>query len=452
MSTALLVTHRAKGAGVAVVFLHGFSGDASKTWGQFPAFIGADLRLSDWDIFSIGYSTRFTPDIVGVWSADAPLERLAFLLNTTASHAPLDGYRSLAFVAHSMGGLILQRALLDHAGLSGRTSHVVLFGSPSGGLSKAGRFSFWKRQVRDMAEDGPFIHDLRGRWNAMGANLPFRFTTVAGDQDEFVPSSSSLDPFPLPCREVVPGNHLEIVKPAFGNSLSVGIVLQCLIGEAAAAGPRNAAAIAMESRDFVRAVRLLESQQDGLDSQGVVQLALALEATGRQDEAIALLERYSGEDTDPIGVLAGRLKRRWLAGHRRADAEKALELYRRGYAKSAGAGDHAQAYYHGINVAFMELAFGSGAAAEPVATEVLRHCEAARRNRWRLATEGDANLILGETEKAMAGYRGALALDPSPREIDSMFQQALRLADLLENDEAAKQLTALYQGKEAASV
>src|SRR5262245_36980787 len=198
MADTTLITHRGRGAKAALVFLHGFSGDAAKTWGRFPAFVSTDPRFEGWDIFSVGYTTRLVPDLVGIWSADAPLDRLSLQLSNTVSVAPLSAYKSLAFTAHSMGGLILQRSLLDVPQLADRTSHVLLYGTPSGGLSKAGPFSFLKRQVRDMAENSPFIQSLRAGWKStLENNAPFRFTTVAGSQDEFVPSASSLDPFPL---------------------------------------------------------------------------------------------------------------------------------------------------------------------------------------------------------------------------------------------------------------
>ncbi len=453
MSAPLLVTHRARGARVALVYLHGFSGDPVKTWGQFPNFVAADHHLSDWDIFSIGYTTRLIPDIVGLWSADAPLDRLVELFFAATTYSSLGAYKTLAFTAHSMGGLILQRALLDHRELSDRTSHVVLYGTPSRGLSKAGRFSFLKRQVRDMADSSEFITTLRSRWEAeFEPNAPFQFTSVAGDQDEFVPSASSLDPFPPSCRVVVPGNHLDIVKPSKATCLSVQLLLKSLIGEAPESGPRNAAAIALESRDFVRAVRLLEGHESELDANGLVQLAPALEGTGRQEEAIAVLERQVGGETDPMGVLAGRLKRRWLAGHRRADAECALALYRKAYQLSSAKNDSDQAYYHGINVAFMELAYGSDhEAAKTMALQVLGHCALARKTAWRLATEGEANLVMGETNVALQRYEEAISLRVNPREVTSMFQQALRVADLVGDDTAAAKLTKMYRGEEAAS-
>jgi hypothetical protein len=374
------------------------------------------------------------------------------MLETAASVAPLQRYRSLALVAHSMGGLILQRALVDHPALVARVSHVVLFGTPSAGLAKAGPFRFLKRQLRDMAEGGEFISGLRERWTAIFGPAPtFRFVTAAGDQDEFVPSSSSLEPFPLGQRSVVPGNHLDIVKPMDANSLSVQLLLACFIGQAASAGPRSAARLALESREFACAIQLLEPNKEDLDRQGLVELALALEQSGRQEEAIALLERRAVHETDPMGVLAGRLKRRWLAGRRRVDAERAITLYRQAYEISAAAKNYSQAYYHGINLAFMELAYGSDyEAAKIVAAEVLDHCSHSGGDRWKTGTIAEASLVLGETTAALSHYRDAMMELRSPWEIESMLQQALRVADLLGDDDAASGLDALYRGEEAA--
>jgi pimeloyl-ACP methyl ester carboxylesterase len=47
---------------------------------------------------------------------------------------PLDRYESLALIAHRMGGLVAQQALLDDPLLVGRVRHRILFGTPSGGL------------------------------------------------------------------------------------------------------------------------------------------------------------------------------------------------------------------------------------------------------------------------------------------------------------------------------
>ena len=112
----------------AVVFLHGFSGDRDDTWDRLPSLLGT--VVADWDIYTLGYATTFRPDILGVWSADPDLPILATMLTTQASIDPLRRYKSLAVVAHSMGGLVLQRALVDDPELANRTEKVVLFGTP----------------------------------------------------------------------------------------------------------------------------------------------------------------------------------------------------------------------------------------------------------------------------------------------------------------------------------
>jgi pimeloyl-ACP methyl ester carboxylesterase len=446
----LLTSLRVQESEAAIVFIHGFYGDPAVTWGQFPKLITMDSRLRDWDVLSIGYSTRLVPDLVGVWRADAPLERLSLLLHTAAEYAGLARYKSLVLVAHSMGGLITQRALVDHPEFAARVSHVFLFGTPSGGLSKSGPFAFLKRQFRDMSESGEFIVDLRRRWNErFGPSSPFRFWAIAGDQDEFVPSVSSLKPFALPQQFVVPGNHTSIVKPKSDLDLGVKIVLNGICGDAAPAGPGNAARVAIESREFLRAAQMLEPIKSELDPRGLVDLALALEATGRQEQAIAILETNLGTNTDAMGVLAGRLKRRWLVEHRREDAARALELYRKGYESSCSQHDDSQALYHGVNVAFMELAYDSSPeAARNAASQVLEHCRKVPRNFWCVAAEAEANLILGETATAIERYREAAAKQPAPRWLRTMCQQALRTADLLGNDEALARLKAICLGKD----
>ena len=109
----------------AVIFLHGFSGNRDDTWDRMPGLLGT--VIADWDIYTLGYSTTLKPDFLGVWSADPDLPLVATMLKTRTTIDPLSRYRSLALVAHSMGGLAIQRALLDAPYLADRTEKVVLF-------------------------------------------------------------------------------------------------------------------------------------------------------------------------------------------------------------------------------------------------------------------------------------------------------------------------------------
>ena len=115
----------------SIVFIHGFSGDLEETWGQFPLFLASYAELNDWDIYSFGYASRLRIDLVSIWRADPALNTLADLLHTTVRTA-FQKYDDLAIVAHSMGGLVVQRALVDNEEFTKRVKHVLLFGTPRG--------------------------------------------------------------------------------------------------------------------------------------------------------------------------------------------------------------------------------------------------------------------------------------------------------------------------------
>jgi pimeloyl-ACP methyl ester carboxylesterase len=447
-----LIPHRAKKARAAIVFVHGFGGKADSTWGRFPELLMSEALLANWDVFSIGYSTSLAFDIAGVWSADPEIITLGGLIEAVADVPPLDAYESIAILAHSMGGLLVQRALLSNPALRRRVSHVVLFGTPSNGLEKASPFHFWKRQVRDMALGSPFITKLRSDWTAIiGQAFPFSFVTIAGDRDEFVPRNSSIEPFPESCRRVAYGNHLELVKPPDAEHLGYKIAVKALTNNGTVGGALDSARLAVESRRFQEAIDTLWPNRADLDDKSLVTLALALEWVGRQGDAIDMLMKANPRGTDPIGVLAGRLKRRWLVERKRSDAEKALSLYGQALEQAETRRNAAQAYYHAINCAFMELAYGSDAAAcRAYAQRALTHCAQAPDDVWRRATEGEANLYLGNTAAAAAAYRHALALNPEPWQATSIYQQAFRAADLIGEDGLAVELKAMFSGSPAA--
>lgn len=119
----------------AIVFVHGFAGDVAKTWRRIPEFLQADPRLNEWDLLGVGYQSNRRFDLTGLWSSDAQLEEIAIMLHARPELST-GNYRRLAFVAHSMGGLVVQQALVSYEDLRNRTSHVVLFGTPAGDSQK----------------------------------------------------------------------------------------------------------------------------------------------------------------------------------------------------------------------------------------------------------------------------------------------------------------------------
>ncbi len=440
----------------AVVFIHGFSGDAQGTWGDFPKYLEADNILSGWDIYAFGYDSSLLPSRKMFWSSPPPICTLADQFATSASQSILKDYNSLAILCHSMGGLVAQRALLDNSDLLQRVSHLIMYGTPSDGLEAASSFKFWSRQVRDMGRDSDFMQDLRARRQTLTGCATLAFTAVAGASDDFVPRESSIDPFEDDIREVVEGNHLTIVKPDARDHRSVQIAVNCLSGQAQEFGVLDAARQAVEFNQFSVAIERFEPHINDLDDTALVELALALEETGQQDRAVEILNLRQDTGSDPRAVLGGRLKRKWLHNRRTSDAKMAMDRYNEAYDMAVAAKDDGQAYYAAINLAFLKIAFGSASSqarseGEVWADKALHHTGKVPVSKWQQATRGEACMVKGDIEGSMEGYSQALNWHPSQREVMSMAQQAYHLADLLYppkadgSDQAADRLDAVFQ-------
>ena len=429
--------------GRAIVFLHGFSGDRDDTWDRLPSLLGT--VVADWDIYTLGYATTFRPDLLGVWSADPDLPILATMLTTQASIDPLRRYKSLAVVAHSMGGLVVQRALVDDPELADRTEKVVLFGTPSAGLRKASWLMLWKRQLRNMARGSEFITTLRQDWAARFEPEPgFDLMVVAGERDQFVPPQSSLDPFPSHLQYVVPGNHLSMVRAADTHSPSVRLLISAL-SDALVADETNAPlALAAETRDAA-APALIEARGDDISQQDVVHAALELERNNKRDEAMALLQRHQALGTDVQGTLAGRIKRMWIENENISFAQHALSLYQEALDVARKNDDKSQIYYHSINVAFLEfVAFDRVDRAREMAKLALKNASLSEPDAWSTATQAEANLYLGNHDAALDLYRSMLAHEAEPWELASTVFQAGQIASKLNDNQLADRLEELF--------
>ena len=439
----------------AVLFIHGYSGHATETWGEFPNHFQQETALDGWDVYALGYPTSLIPDVWrGIWSADPGLETLADRLRTELNISPLAGYDRVVLITHSMGGLVAQKALLE-AKVADQCHALFMFGTPSGGLRKAWLVRVLKRQFRDMSPGSDFISALRQDWDsAYSSDRPFHLVVAAGDRDEFVARSSSLDPFPENVQSVISGNHLSIVKPGSPNHSSVRLLVHTLTHDSLPSGPLESARLAVEQGEFQDAISQFQGVGDKLDDDALVQYAIALDKLDRRDESIKVLKERGRSGTDAMGTLAGRLKRRWKQQREKADAEEALDLYDDAYALAKKANDHAQAYYHAINVAFFQCCYKEDSSeAARWAIRALQHCEGddsmGRRSRmWRAATRGEAQLLLGKENEALRAYQEAVEAQPEPWEALSMLEQAMDIADALYEEDTQDQIIDVFQESE----
>jgi pimeloyl-ACP methyl ester carboxylesterase len=453
--------YRRMGAQSAILFVHGFTGDADETWDRFPFVLGAEESLGSWDILSLGYHTNFLPGTRGIWSADPELPILATLFGTQLGMRPLSGYSQVAVIAHSMGGLIAQQALVDNPGLTKLVRHLFLFGTPSAGLRKAAFITslfglLVGDQVHNMASDGEYIKQLRLSWTQVfGEDPPFKLYVIAGDKDQFVPPETSLQPFARRYQRVVAGDHVSMVKPRDRDADAVRLIVSGLTDLPEPQGPssplRAAAELGpMAPQGLIIAKLAAAGEQVFTTQPQVVEAALALDRDNRRADAIALLGKYRHLGTDVMGTLAGRIKRRWLQDGKTEDAEWALSLYEsalnanRGLPETQDTID--QIFYHAINVAFLkQVAFDQPQQAKNMAQLALIYSrKKVPPDVWSLATEAEAFLYLGDYQAALAKYQEAICLKPEVWKLLSTGQQAQQIASRLGKHDLQDRLKKLF--------
>jgi len=446
------------GARAAILFVHGGYGSA-KSWERFPDLVAADPRIAGWDIYHVEYPGHVVSLYPSWWRDEPAVPDLAGWLATELSKPEFERYSALAFVVHSLGGLIVQRMMVDHDEIARRVSCFVQFGVSSLGFNTL----FLHRllpQLRGIGPKSPFIRDLRQRWDIKFTPEPseFRFLTVAGIDDGWVPKKSSLDPFAASCRRRIPGDHFGIVRARTADHAGVVLVTQLLATGSAQAGPLDSASTAIQVQAFRDTIRRLSRNVSALDPQALVELALAYDGVGRRADAVALFEGPHRPSLDAQGTFAGRLKRRWWVDNTAIDGERALVLYRDGWKRAARGRDWRQAYYHAINVAFLEFAYRKDSgAAKRLARRALDYCGRSAGAEssewpdvdeliWRDATMGEACIYLDRFEEALEAYTRALGRGPKPWQALSMHEQAVRLAQCKRNRELEVALDRLFLG------
>ncbi|MFE4976277.1 esterase/lipase family protein [Kitasatospora sp. NPDC056651] len=210
---------------LGVVFIHGLF-SSEKTWDDFARLLETDEKLDFVTVRRFDYSSpltrRFRPDRRTPDYNDLA-ERLKTFLHIEAKR-----HDRVVLVAHSQGGLVVQRYLSrmlnDGQGLAlARILGVVLFACPNDGSDflLPLRDAWWRRhpQVRALAPLDSGVKDaqrtvLRQIVQAQEigpASCPIPFRVFGGMDDNIVARASAQGVFPDVF--MLPGDHFSIIKP-----------------------------------------------------------------------------------------------------------------------------------------------------------------------------------------------------------------------------------------------
>ncbi|MFE2887012.1 esterase/lipase family protein [Streptomyces sp. NPDC059272] len=210
---------------LGLVAVHGFLSKPSM-WNPLRDLMADDTDLGFVDLLSFGYRTglirlnptRVFPGINVV--ADSLKEYLA---------TEAEGYERLVLVAHSQGGLVVQRCLTrmltEGRGRElGRIRRVVLLACPNNGAEillslrrcALGRRHPQERQLRPLDEEVTntrrmLMRDVVHATEVTERTCPIPFSVYAGESDNIVPPASAQSDYPD--AAALPGDHSSIARP-----------------------------------------------------------------------------------------------------------------------------------------------------------------------------------------------------------------------------------------------
>lgn len=404
-----------EGATNLLLFIHGFSGESSDTFGIIPKLLAQDSKMDGWDMKPLGYTHFVKPELgKDIWAGIEDIDRISDYLSTSIKYK-FDKYNRVAIVAHSLGGLVAQKAIINLSNeYRNKISHLILIGSPNNGIDAELLSKSWNTKYKEMSSNGPFIKTLRKDWNnTFNNNYPFTLKVVAATNDEFVTSKSCYFPFDEKYYETIDGNHLSMVKPQDKNDDCYNLILYTLTDNDFYNKFTNREEINLTLGKYDAVIKKLIPDLDSLDSNGLKQLIFSLEGLDRNDEALKILNEHplAKDNTDLMGILAGRHKRLYLLSFKLKDGEAAFNYYNKALEIAIVDENYSQIYYHAINLAFLSIVmYGNESKMLNYAKQALKATENCRNNLWKYATIAEANMYIGDMDITKEFYTKASEL------------------------------------------
>jgi len=395
-----------------ILFLHGFSGESTNTFGIIPKLLQSNSKMDGWAMRPLGYSHYVKPELgKDIWAAIDDIDKIANYLKTSICYK-FKNYDRIAIVAHSLGGLVAQKAILELSeDERKRISHLVMFGTPSNGISEEMLSKQWNSKYKEMSSEGPFITSLRKQWSETFKNgIPFKLKVAAATDDQYVTVESCHGPFDKEYREFVNNDHLKMVKPQDENDDAFNLIKDTLTNSTFYNQYTNSEEINITLGKYDAVVKELLPKAADLDLNGLRQLIFSLEGLDRKDEAVKILNEHplAKENTDLMGILGGRYKRAYLSSYSKKDGDAAFNYYSKALDLAVKAEDYPQIYYHAINLAFLSIVMENNEGKMmKYAKQALDATENCRNNLWKYATVAEANMYIGDMDKAVEFYTKA---------------------------------------------
>jgi hypothetical protein len=279
-----------------IVFVHGIFGSAKDTWtcpkGDFywPKALLSDPAFSDSDVYVAAYDTPYFGNRMTI---DEVVSNLAnrFQSDGVFSH------REVVFVAHSLGGLIVQRFLLTHREFAKQVPLIMFYSTPETGaqVAQLGHIFSSDPLLKQMfpGEQNDYLLNLENEW--IGANFSIKRYCAYEKKptkgfwivDRLSGTRNCTNKTPIPINR----DHIEIVKPCSTQD-DAYIALKNVVTENPIAPPP------VVTKDEVVPRAWTSSELDvgcNQTNSGTLQAAVALDPQ-LQEKVVAVTASYANTD------------------------------------------------------------------------------------------------------------------------------------------------------------
>jgi pimeloyl-ACP methyl ester carboxylesterase len=150
-----------------IVFVHGIFGSSTATWTcssniTWPKLLKGDDAFGNWDIYVAGYDTPYLGNSMTID------EVVSNLKNRLDNDEVFSKHREVIFVAHSLGGLIVQRLLLTYRGLAKQVRFIYFYSTPQTGsqIAQLGRVFSADPLLKQMlpGDSNDYLLNLENEW------------------------------------------------------------------------------------------------------------------------------------------------------------------------------------------------------------------------------------------------------------------------------------------------
>ena len=201
------------GNNALIVFIHGWQGDPTETWKQFPELLKKDKRFDGYDVLSLSYPTYIS-------RRSLTIPQLAqWLTEQMKQRGYYSKYNNIFIIAHSLGGLVAREVVIENrlGSVPNNVRKLVEIATPHTGANIAGlalALGIDRAYVREVEPSSRYLADLRDKWNHLDPRpATFAITSV---EDQVVTTASAEEQCDR-YRVFPQWSHTELAKPGSAN-------------------------------------------------------------------------------------------------------------------------------------------------------------------------------------------------------------------------------------------